>query len=288
MFTVLYDGEARNFIREKDPQVRERELDPALREAAMLSQMGGNRIRGFIQEWGMKPLQAVDTWTVMAGEWAVYSAEMAKHGDEARAVKAMQEATLLTQPFSQEKDTPAIYTDNTAKMFLMFSSPLNQIFGMVTQDLPGMFRDGRAMSAGLMMISLILTGVALRSIGRKRLPDEPEEWAMDIASQFLEMIPFIGPEIMMAVERNPFAGQGVSVTEPFVEGVRAIQRVTDSETEAMDKWNAAVRATSEGMRLVGLPGVQVNRLYRIFVNETGTVDPWYLVGGRPEPPSEEE
>jgi hypothetical protein len=288
MFTVLYDKQARDFIRQNDPQVRERELDPALREASAIARMGGNRIRGFIQEWGMKPLQAVDTWTVMAGEWAVYSAEMAKHGDQARAVKAMQEATLLTQPFSQEKDTPAIYTDNTAKMFLMFSSPLNQIFGMVTRDAPQMLRDGRAMSAGLMMASLVLTGVALRSIGRKRLPDEPEEWIMDVMSQFVEMVPFIGPEIMMAVERNPFAGQGVSVTEPFVEGVRAIQRASDSEADAMQKWNAAVRAASEGMRIVGLPGVQANRLYRIFINETGSIDPWYLVGGEPEPPSEEE
>lgn len=288
MFTTIYDKEARDFIRKNDPQVRERELDPALREASAIAQMGGNRIRGFIQEWGMKPLQVVDTWTVMAGEWAVYTAEMAKHGDQARAVKAMQEATLLTQPFSQEKDTPAIYTDNTAKMFLMFSSPLNQIFGMVTRDMPQMMRDGRAMSAGLMMAALVLTGVGLRSIGRKRLPDEPEEWAMDVASQFVEMVPFIGPEIMMAVERNPFAGQGVSVTEPFVEGVRAVQRASDSEAEAMQKWNAAVRAASEGMRIVGLPGVQANRLYRIFVNETGGIDPWYLVGGEPEPPSEEE
>lgn len=288
MFTVLYDKQARDFIRQNDPQVRERELDPALREASAIARMGGNRIRGFIQEWGMKPLQAVDTWTVMAGEWAVYSAEMAKHGDQDRAVKAMQEATLLTQPFSQEKDTPAIYTDNTAKMFLMFSSPLNQIFGMVTRDAPQMMRDGRAMSAGLMMAALVLTGVGLRSIGRKRLPDEPEEWIMDVMSQFVEMIPFMGPEIMMAVERNPFAGQGVSVTEPFVEGVRAIQRASDSEADALQKWNAAVRAASEGMRIVGLPGVQANRLYRIFINETGNIDPWYLVGGEPEPPSEEE
>lgn len=282
MWSAATDKRVRDFIKESNPQVRERALDPALQEAAELSRRGGNKVRAVLQKIGMAPLQMIDTWTVIAGEHAVYSAEKARGKTHEEAVAAMQEATLRTQPFGDQKDTPAIYTDPTAKMFLMFSSPLNQIFGMMTKDFPQHLKDGRAGSASLALIGLVMTGVLLRSIGRKRAPESPEEWVKDIASQFIEMIPLLGPELMGVVDKSPFAGQGVSVTEAVVESARAVERIFDADTEPEVKWNSAVRAATEGMRIMGLPGVQAQRVYRMFVNDTGGFDPWEFVGGGPK------
>jgi len=59
-------------------------------------------------------------------------------------------------------------------------------------------------------------------------------------------------------------------------------KLGDEDATSLAKWNALMRAGTEGMRTVGLPGVAVNRVYRMFVNQAGEIQPWALVGGEPE------
>jgi hypothetical protein len=270
---------------ERNPQARKRALDPNLREALELKARG---VKGVIKRMtvaGLAPLQWIDTWTIIVGEEAVFEAEMARTGNEADAAAAAQEATQRTQPFGEEKDTPAAYTSNFFKALAMFSSPLNQIFGMATHDMPRDLARGHVGKVSLTLVSLAMTGVLMSIMEQKRIPDreeEPQEFWIAVASQFMEMVPIIGPEILGAARKSPFVGKGFSITGWARSMGPAFRKLTDDSATFEEKVDSAVKAAMAGSQLFGLPSVGMKRVYQVFRNETEGIDLWQLFGGAPE------
>jgi hypothetical protein len=272
---------------ERNPQARNRSLDPNLREGAALKAKGVRGVIKKITEAGLQPLGWIDTWTIIVGEEAVFQMEMLNSNDEAKATAAAQEATLRTQPFGSEKDSPAAYTSNFFKALAMFSSPLNQIFGMATNDFGRDVARGKLGKAGLTLVSLAMTGVLMSIMEQKRLPDPDDEegvkqfW-IDVSSQFIEMIPILGPEILGGMRGSPFVGKGFSITGWMRYLAPTVKRIADPEAEFEEKLDSAVRTLTAGTQILGVPSVGLRRLYNTFTPDEGDIDLWELFGGAPE------
>jgi diguanylate cyclase (GGDEF)-like protein len=280
-------AEMRDVVFAFDPQARQRVIDPTLAEIPASEKPGLRGAMGRLAQAGMKPLRWVDSLITIAGEYTVYQAEMDYSGDGTKAAFAAQDATLRTQPFGGAKDSPAAYRSNMFKALAMFSTPLNQIFGMITADLPQSVARGKIGRALLTVFGIAASGVFVAMLRGKRLPnpdDEPEEFWLDVSSQFLEAIPILGPEVMGALRGSPFVGRGFSVTRAVTTTTQAVKTLFNDQATEKQQRDAIMRVVGAGMQTVGYPGIAAQRLYRTLVaDETDApVDLWQLLGGGPE------
>jgi len=271
----LYD-----FVTSRDPQVKHVSMDPILE--SIRSRYGAGPLAEFqrvVAKIGMKPMQWVDMWTRLIGWKAVYDKSIvADKMSEQEAIQAAQKSTLRTQPSGRLKDVPLMYHDRGAQMFLMFTRQLNQIWNMTTADIPMDIRQGKVLHALADATALALTGIAIGTIGRKRLPDDAGEWVLDLVGQFISGIPLVGDDILTGLQGYWWSGRGVNLlgiaSSLFKEGRKRASRGGDLQDWA----DSFLNITPELMKALGLPGVAAGRIIHLI--ETG--DPWELVGGKKE------
>ena len=269
-----------DFVTSRDPQILHRNMDTIHDQLRNLNGSAYQKSIRMLADIGLKPLEWLDTWTCLVGWKAVYDANI-KDG-EAAAIKAAQDSTLRTQPSGTGKDLPLIYHNNGAKMFLMFSRQLNQIWNMWTYDMPMAVKKGKILHVLGDATAIALTGLLMGMLSRKRAPENDKEWAVDITGQFISSIPFVGNDIVSGLAGYWWSGKGVNLL-PFVsKAAQTAGRLADEDQDAEAKWKALVNLMPEVAQGLGLPGVALGRVMDVM--QTG--DPWDLVGGPPKPAKE--
>lgn len=284
------DGKLRHrmidFVYEIDPQARDRGIDPSLKEALELPARGIQGVMRKVTTPLMVGMRWLDAWTVVVGEYAVYQSNVKKLGHDG-AARYAQEATLRTQPFAETKDQPAFFRSNSGRFFTMFGSALSQIFQMMVHDVGYDIAHKKFAKASLALAAVVMTGGAMWMVSKKRPPDEPEEWAYVFASQFLEMLPIVGPTVSQAADTvisgryNPYIGRGFSLTEWAARVPTVASAIESGDATRIAK--QGIYLASDVGKLVGLPSVMVTRIAKTFLeeNDEGNIDWWQLLGGPP-------
>jgi len=267
----LYD-----FVTERDPQVKHVSIDPILEEIRRRYPNQFATFKSTLTKIGMAPLEAIDMWTRLVGWKAVYDKAMAAQMSEEEAVRLAQEATLRTQPSGRLKDLPLMYQDRAAQMFLMFTRQINQIWNMYTADMPMDLKRGKIMHVLGDALALALTGIAIGTIGRKRLPEDPLEWALDVAGQFITSIPFVGNDVLTGLQGYWWSGRGVNLWGFASTLGQQVGKRIKKGGDLQDWADSFLIMAPELMKLLGLPGAITQRAIRLIQ----TSDPWELVGGR--------
>lgn len=286
-----YRRQLSEFVYSRDPQVRDRMIDPVRFMVSQMGNEGFKKIQKAVGTAGFAALEAMDQWTVLIGWRAVYNVEYAKALKEGldpdaadkRASVAARESTLKNQPSAREKDLASIYRSNGFRWFLMFSQPINQIWNMLVADVPIAVAEKKFKRAFGYIFSIALMGVVYGLLQRKRPQEDEWELVGDMLGQLLGSIPLAGREINSLLTRGrrdsgytflPAVGQMA------VWGSEAINPDTDHEK----KVDAIVKLAFEAQRMFGLPAVQARRMYKTFVSDDLDLrfDPWEIVGGGPE------
>ena len=265
------------FVTSRDPQVKHASMDPVLEN--LRRRFGQNAFQQFqdvVAKIGMKPLEAIDMWTRLVGWKAVYDKSIAAKMSEAEAIQAAQKSTLRTQPSGRIKDLPLMYQDRAAHMFLMFTRQLNQIWNMTTADIPMDIRQGKILHALADALALSLTGLGIGLIGRKRLPEDPKEWALDLVGQFISGIPLVGNDVLTGLQGYWWSGRGVNLIPGVARAALAVGKHLEKGGDLQDWADGFLSVVPELMKMLGLPGVAAGRIIHLI--ETG--DPWELLGGR--------
>jgi hypothetical protein len=260
-------------VNEIDPQARRRTFDPALETMGLLRKKG--LLEKFVDA-GLKPLEWIDKWTVIVGAAATYET-MLKHGEDV-AIKAAQDATRRTQPQGSHKDRAGIY-NGPAKIWLMFTSPMSQMLGMV--------KDAKQAKSKLaygttLVTAFSLTGLLMYLFDNKEPPEDPEELVVALASQWLQIVPLLGPDLGATFESavldkyNPYIGRGFTLGSALPDLARGIESVTNPDRTALERADAAVNAVTSGMNFLGMPGVATRRMWDLATE--GKLPPsWELI-----------
>ena len=265
------------FVTERDPQVKHASMDPVLENIRRrFGQNAFQQYQDFVVKIGMKPLEAIDMWTRLIGWKAVYDKSIAAKMSEAEAIQAAQKSTLRTQPSGRLKDLPLMYQDRAAHMFLMFTRQLNQIWNMVTADMPMDIRQGKILHALADALALSLTGLGIGLIGRKRPPEDLKEWTLDLIGQYISGIPLVGNDVLTGLQGYWWSGRGVNLIPGVARVALAAGKQIKEGGDLQDWADAFLAVTPELMKMLGLPGVAAGRIIHLI--ETG--DPWELLGGR--------
>ena len=187
---LFHPKETVDFVYQRDPQVKHRSIDRALEEIKQADKGLYSKIIQKVGQIGMWPIALMDKVAVVSGWKAVYDKAISNGMSEQEAIQAAQESTLRTQPAARAKDLAAIYRSSEGlNWFLMFTNQLNQIWNMVSYDLPLAVKQNRIAYASSLMASLLMSGVAMGFIARKRIPQTPQEWAQDTLNQFISANP---------------------------------------------------------------------------------------------------
>lgn len=270
------------FVFKRDPQVKTRTQDPFLWRLKQTQKVGfANPIQrvGWV---GLRLLEHFDKLTVLSGWKACYDMMIATGHSDQEATQYAQRATLETQPTGNVKDQSLFLQSNAGKFLALFGNQLSNMLNMMVYDLPQDVKRKRIDRILGMVVGFAMTGILMGIIQRKRFPDEPEELALDVASQFLSPT-VIGDGIVTMATGKGYYGSGAPWSNLVRRGYLAGKTLFDSQAEVEKKAQQVIRVLPEALRLAGAPSVAMSRAVDAIMQG----DPWELLGGAPEAPSEE-
>jgi len=215
-------AEITKFVEERSPQVKERSMETVFEEISALNRGKSENTRRRIAEAPMKWISAVDKGTCVITWKAAYDTNIRKQQkeidagrrgmiNEDEAIRHADTAFLKTQPQARAKDLAWIYRQGeAAKMFLMFSQQLNQLWNITTADMPMFWREKNWKMLAYQFSGYMMSAIAMGVFARKRLPNDIGELGEDFIVQVLNTIPLIGREIVSLAQ-----GWDVSNPSPF-------------------------------------------------------------------------
>lgn len=207
------------FIQDRDPQMKHRAIERELEEFKQTSPAQYRRIIQKTGEIGMQGIYFIDQVATHAGWLGKYN-EMIKAGaSEAEAIAAARKAVLRTQPAADPKDIASIYASaEWLNVFTQFSNQLNQIYNMITYDIPMRARTGRQKDAMLGGLGVILSAWGIWVLSHGRIPTTWDD-VKDFLLNQIEYLTFAGPIINAARKRFgglPPALRGLAAVGEFV------------------------------------------------------------------------
>jgi hypothetical protein len=262
-------------IDQYDPQVKYRAYDRITEELKLMSKGAYESFIRKVGKSGMAAIKFMDRQTVLTGWYATFLKGLQQGMNEAEAAKYAQQITLKTQPQAAAKDLPTAYrTSEMLNFFLMFSNQLNQIFNLMTYNVPRAVRDKRIGEAMGTLAGIAISGIAIGALTRRRFPDEPEELAKDILFQMISAFPLGGSQIVSALEG--YRGGGVDIVPVFTELGRTGRMATEVLTDGggVDV-QTLLELIASGMVMLGFPTVQPRRVLKALAQG----DPFELIGG---------
>lgn len=265
------------FIDENDPQVKYRAMNLITEE---LKLQGRNEYEKFVQKVGkvgMWTIQLMDRQAVLIGWKAVYNKCIADGMSHKKSVRKAQDVTLRTQPQAAAKDLPQAFREKELmRWFFMFGNQLNQIFNMVTWDVPQAFKQKKWGRAIGIISSIAISSLVIGMLSRRRIPDEPEEFYEDILAGLLASVPILG-STMSSVFMG-YSATGIQPVPISKEAAKIIKDIGKSfETGQLEvELKGILRLIEAGMIMGGLPTVQPRRVLKTIIEK----DPWELIGGQ--------
>jgi hypothetical protein len=275
-----FAADAKGFIKEvydKSPLVANRANDTMWRSMVVGDSTNFERSLSQISDWGMKPLEWIDTTEVAIGWKAVYEAKKKQGADETEARRAADSAVVRTQPSGRIQDMAQIYRTQSdlSRLMLMFTSSLNSFWNMITYDIPAEVKSGQVHKAIGDATAIALTGVAMALCmgvgGGKEPEDKWKEYLKAAGQQFTDSIPLFGAFTTNVLMGGYYRG-GVNPFPVFDDIYKIKKQLTEGDIDDA-VWLSFIGAA----RASGLPAVEMNRIYKAA--STGN---WSLALGRKE------
>lgn len=227
-----------NFLEEcynLDPQLRDRRGDPFLR--AMRENENG--VYQSLLTLGLEPIGWFDRATSAIVFKATYDTNIKQGLSHDDAIKEAQKAVLLTQPPTNIKDKPLVWQQHGyAKLLMMFTNSLSNIWGMTIYDLSSAIKNKNTPAFMYTLTGLALAATLIKMInsGPPDDWDNPDEWAKFIASAFTEQevnsIPLIGKgALALWNAKSGYFTQTDPFLAPFSKMLHGFQRLGDKKTE---------------------------------------------------------
>ncbi len=264
--TALHPLKTIAMIEKLDPQMKSRSLERFTEE---LKQAGKTKYERFVKKVGaigMKGLFFFDKIATTIGWQAVYDNYIAKGFSEVEAAQEARNATLRTQPAAHAKDIAQIYATNEGmNWMLMFSNQLNQIYNMLSYDIPMQIKNKRVGQVFSSVASLGISAMLIWAFSNRRLPEDDEDVADALLDQTISAIPIIGKEL--TASRKGWVNTGI----PGVQALQALSAIPGIKDDER-KIEKAFEAISV---IFGLPYTGVRRTIKAIKEE----NPIELIGG---------
>ena len=261
----------------EQPQLKARSLDRFTEELKQVDRGWYDRLVKAVGTAGMRPIYWMDKAAVSIGYKAVYDKCMEQYNDDTLARQEALNSVLRTQPAAHPKDIARVYAHSEwINWFLMFTNQLNQMYNMVSYDIPKSRKKvGGGMAHAFWTITgLTLSALAIWSITHKRLPEDEDDMKEAMSEQFWSMIPVIG-SIYLSMKR----GWGSALELPLAGPLEGILGIVDTLMRREMPNDREMRTFFEAIgRVSGFPVVATKRIYKFL--DTG--EPIELIGGKPK------
>ena len=287
LYSFVQNREAMTqFAKEKSPYLANRNIDDILtRLNEQLADPNSKmRLAKEVTAALLKPIAWIDEFACVVGWNAVYSNEMSNGETEEAAVKKANEALLKTQPQATAIYSPQAYNtgDTLLRTMLVFTRQANQIFQMITADMPHLNQERAYRQIVSMGFVLALNALLMGWIGRKFAgygddDDSPaEDVARDIISNIVTAVPVFGQTIVPLINRHAYTSSGYvnPISGMITETGHALHKTMERNELDMD---TAMRLMTDAMGTAGLPKVLTWRAYKALKES----DAWYLFIGSP-------
>jgi len=267
--TALRPMQTVEMIEKLDPQMKHRSLERFTEELQQADKSRYDRIIKKIGRTGMAGIYFMDKVATTIGWQAVYDKCLKQGLSEEEAVTEARNATLRTQPAAHAKDIAKLYATNEGfNWLLMFSNQLNQIYNMITYDLPMQLKIKKFGQAVMSALGLGLSGLMIWAISKKRLPEDEEDVGNALADQALNSIPLIGKEIV--ARRQGWVNTGI----PGIQAIQNLGSAVDIKDEELRvKWRNILEALAISL---GVPYTGPKRV----IKTAATGEPAELIGGK--------
>jgi len=180
-------------IHDLAPQMKARAIERELEEFKVKDPGRYKQTMNKIGLISMKGITEMDKFVTHSGWYAIYNSRLAEGLSKEEAAGEATMAVLRTQPAAASKDLPSLYASNEfTNIFTQFTNQLNQIYNILTYDIPTQARTGKYMDALRTGVGVILAAVSIALLTKGRFPKDQKE-AKDMAiEQGLNYIPFFG------------------------------------------------------------------------------------------------
>jgi hypothetical protein len=262
------------------PQVKHASMDPVMNAMKKADPSTYRSLMRMTEELGYKPLELLDMWTrlIVADAVHQHAIDMEPNIPDRDAWDKARESIQRNQPSGEAQDLPMMYHAQSLKMFLVFSRQLNQIWNMMTADIPLEVKQGRMLQAIGSTLGIALSGFLIAMMGNKRLPKDAKEAAAWTADQFVVSVPFIGNTLEPLLIGKGYVSRGAEIIPGAQQMAADIAGVANKNQPMSSRIDRAVRTLIDVSRLFKMPAVAEKRVYDFL--KTG--DPWALVGGKPK------
>ncbi len=184
--------EAVDLMHKMSPQMENRSIEREMEEFKRNNFDGYKKIVKAVGEEGFRGIFLMDHFVVGSGWHAVYNDSLALGFSEAEAAEMAEKAVFRTQPAAHAKDIAELYaTSEFLNWFTQFSNQLNNIYNVVTYDIPMRARMGKKADALRGFLGVILSQMLIYSISKGRLAKIGD--AKDFVTEStLNLIPLAG------------------------------------------------------------------------------------------------
>ena len=243
-------------IHKLSPQMKNRSIERELEE---FKSRDPNRYRNLIKKFGRKAMfgiYEIDKLVTHSGWLAVYNKNARLGLSEVEAADRATRAVLRTQPAAHAKDIADIYASGEwVSIFTQFTNQLNQIYNIVTYDIPTKAKIGDYKEAIRAAFGVALSAYLISWMVLGRPPKTAEEIKNAGIEQGLSYVPLVGRSA--ASIRKGFDFTSIPALAAFKSVAEALVAVEKK------KPGRALAKTVEAIAVgVGLPFAQPRRITR--------------------------
>lgn len=291
----------KKFVHDRSVVVRHRNMEREMREMAqrrsVRKKIGMKRT---LSEKSLFLIRWMDQATVQVVWKAAYDMKMRTQTEE-QAIAYADSVIERTQPMADIMDLPHFFRGSELhKMFTLFQNQINQNYNYWAHDILGATKRGeisKEMLAYRVLMSTILPATFLGLISRGfSPPDDPKEWAKDMASFMVAPI-FMFGRVASAILNgyDPSSMVGFGWAKELYDAKQDYDRSQKAKTlvtQRAGEQRALVHVGGAAAKAIGVPWSQPKRFLKgvIAINEMETDDPRRLIwsqyaleGGKKKP-----
>ena len=258
-------GALRKKVLEKSVQVKHVSIERELEELKRHHPNKYWELHRKIGTHGMALHRFTDGIARTIGWNAAYEKALGEGATEEQAVAYADNITTRTQPATQPKDMPALYTTHEAvNWMVMFTNQLNKNWNIATYDIPRFIETSQGQKAIGAIVTLALQAAVISLVSRRRLPENLKEVAEMFLEPALATIPLVGGTIVNGI-------RGFGTEPPLFEPAKELGRFWS----ATDKQKQVIRILFASLALLGFPVVFAKRFRKAIAEEDITE----LIGG---------
>lgn len=208
-------------IQDKSGQMANRSIEREMEELKNINVGSYDKIKNKIGRAGFEGIYLMDRYVTYGGWLGAYRQGLDAGLSDEEAARAADKIALMTQPAASAKDLAEIYaSDEFLNWFTQFTNQLNQIYNILTYDIPAQAKGGEYKNALLGLLGVAMSSYLIYSISHGRFPTSKKDIKTAFSEQATSSVPIIGSMIVSA--NNGFKGS----TVPAMASGEAIAEIT--------------------------------------------------------------